>query len=272
MTLVADPLIPPVYQEEPHGFRSMPPTKQMLKAGALDFSTTPDPTWGSLSPSYEAEVLDLCNEHRRSIGVGLLEMGVALADCAAWKALHMAHYQYMSHDDPAPPIDRSTGQRFTDFRIIGTWGENIAYGYANPRAVVNGWLASPGHKANIERANFKYLGNGAAKGNGPWYWAQCFSSMDTPSLPPDPKPDPTHKLRFDDRHAIGIYWDADIFTGAKIVQLYVWAGSNWSKVRDVPNNGNTYVTYPLAFTGSGKVKVTDSIVSVEGSFTVRAFS
>ena len=53
-----------------------------------------------------------------------------------------------------------------------TAGENIAMGYATPQAVVNGWMNSPGHRANILNASFTRIGVGyVADGN---HWTQMF--------------------------------------------------------------------------------------------------
>jgi uncharacterized protein YkwD len=53
-------------------------------------------------------------------------------------------------------------------------GENVAYGYPNGRSVVNdGWMRSPGHRANILNPDFRLMGIGARKGHdGRWYVAQ----------------------------------------------------------------------------------------------------
>jgi uncharacterized protein YkwD len=53
-----------------------------------------------------------------------------------------------------------------------TAGENIAYGYTTPQAVVNGWMNSSGHRANILSASYTQIGVGyVAQGN---YWTQMF--------------------------------------------------------------------------------------------------
>jgi len=51
-------------------------------------------------------------------------------------------------------------------------GENIAYGQRTPQAVVNAWMNSSGHRANILNANYTQIGVGyVADGN---YWTQMF--------------------------------------------------------------------------------------------------
>ena len=86
----------------------------------------------------------------------------------------MSYYDYFSHDDPQSPT-RSWDQRIRDCGYEGGAGENIAYGYRTPQEVFQGWLNSPGHRKNIENANYRVLGVGAAVGdNGRIYWVQNF--------------------------------------------------------------------------------------------------
>jgi len=92
----------------------------------------------------------------------------------------------MQHDDPAPPVARTVADRLEacgyPSRTTG-WGENIAYGYSTAASVVNAWLNSAGHKANIENASFRSTGVGAAaSASGVIYWSQEFGTyVDTTS-------------------------------------------------------------------------------------------
>ena len=51
-------------------------------------------------------------------------------------------------------------------------GENIACGYGTPAAVVNGWMNSSGHRANILNASYTQIGVGYYAGGN--YWTQMF--------------------------------------------------------------------------------------------------
>ena len=84
----------------------------------------------------------------------------------------MAAYGYMDHNDPAPDA-RTAAERVAacGYPLV-EWGENIATGYATAQAVVDAWLASPEHRANIERPEFRATGVGAA--GAPVYWSQTF--------------------------------------------------------------------------------------------------
>ena len=71
--------------------------------------------------------------------------------------------------DHAGSDGSSTGSRLTRRGYTWTtWGENIASGYLNEETVVNGWMASPGHCANIMNPAFTEMGV-ARVGN---YWTQ----------------------------------------------------------------------------------------------------
>ena len=77
---------------------------------------------------------------------------------------------YFSHTSPTygSPFDMMKSFGIT-YRAAG---ENIAYGYRTPQAVVNGWMNSSGHRANILNARFTQIGVGyVAAGN---YWTQMF--------------------------------------------------------------------------------------------------
>lgn len=78
---------------------------------------------------------------------------------------------YFSHTSP------TYGDPFQMMRAFGisyrTAGENIAYGYSTPQAVVDGWMASSGHRANILNSSYTRIGVGhVSSGN---YWTQWFA-------------------------------------------------------------------------------------------------
>jgi hypothetical protein len=129
------------------------------------------------------------------MGLVALKVSPTLTNAATWKALHMARYAYMTHEDPAPPIARTVPDRLEacgyPSRTTG-WGENIAYGYATASSVVQAWLNSAGHRANIENASYRSTGVGAAtNASGVVYWSQEFGTYDdsgTGGTPGPPAP------------------------------------------------------------------------------------
>jgi uncharacterized protein YkwD len=78
----------------------------------------------------------------------------------------------MSHtgSDGSSPGDRITRAGYT----WSAYGENVAYGYATPEQVMNGWMNSPGHRANILNCSFKEIGVGLAQPGS--YWTQDFGT------------------------------------------------------------------------------------------------
>jgi hypothetical protein len=138
--------------------------------------------WPASRADLAQQVVSLVNSHRQQLGLTTLKVSPTLTSSAVWKSQHMAQYGYMQHDDPAPPVARTVQQRLDACGYPGDttgWGENIAYGYQTPDAVMNAWLNSPGHKANIENASYRTIGVGAAVAtNGYTYWTQDFGTYD----------------------------------------------------------------------------------------------
>jgi uncharacterized protein YkwD len=151
--------------------------------------------WGTPRQSLAPAVLGLVNARRSTLGLSPLRSSPTLTNAALWKARHMAKYGYFGHDDPAPPIARSPFQRIAACGYPGAQvGENIALGYRTPESVMQAWLLSPGHRANIETSNWTVLGVGVAQSaTGVLYWVQDFGSTDDSQVPanrlPIPQPD-----------------------------------------------------------------------------------
>jgi uncharacterized protein YkwD len=136
----------------------------------------PAAAWGMNRADLARQVVDLVNEHRAAKGLGRLAVSAPLTASAEWKSLHMAGAGYFAHDDPAP-FSRSALERTRDCGYRGgAWAENIAYGYPSPRAVLSGWIASPGHRANLERPGHTAIGVGVASRSGRLYWTQTFGN------------------------------------------------------------------------------------------------
>ncbi len=122
--------------------------------------------------SFEMQVLNLCNAERAKYGLAPLTWDAAnLAPGAAVRAQEIT--VVFSHTRP-------DGSRcFTAIRNPGWVGENIAAGQATPEEVVNAWMNSPGHRANILNGRATKLGVGYVYVPGDMYghyWVQMFSS------------------------------------------------------------------------------------------------
>ncbi len=128
------------------------------------------PTTDSAVLQYEKEVVRLVNEIRAENGLQALTYDWELSRVARYKSQDMKDAGYFSHTSP------TYGSPFQMIRNFGitykSAGENIAKGYTTPQAVVNGWMNSSGHRANILNASFNRIGVGyVADGH---YWTQMF--------------------------------------------------------------------------------------------------
>ncbi|MDX2678369.1 CAP domain-containing protein [Streptomyces sp. NY05-11A] len=119
-----------------------------------------------------ARVVELVNAERSKVGCSALTLNTTLSKVAQAHSEDMALHQNMSHfgSDGSSPGDRITSAGYT----WSAYGENVAYGYASPEQVMAGWMASPGHKANILNCTFKEIGVGLAQPNS--YWTQDFGT------------------------------------------------------------------------------------------------
>ena len=154
----------------------------------------PGGDWPAASPDMAADVVARVNAHRAGRGLAPLTVSPTLTAAAEWKARHMARYGYMAHDDPAPPVQRSPFERMQacGYPEQALAGENVAAGYDSPASVMEGWLGSSGHRANIERAEFRAIGVGVARAaGGSLYWTQDFGSVADAAAPPPAAPAPT---------------------------------------------------------------------------------
>lgn len=133
---------------------------QVINIPSLDTSVT----------SYEKEVVRLVNEIRRENGLNPLTEDWELSRVARYKSQDMLDNKYFSHTSPV------YGSPFTMIKNFGlsyrSAAENIAKGQSTPKAVVNAWMNSSGHRANILNASYKKIGVGYVK-NG-HYWTQMF--------------------------------------------------------------------------------------------------
>ncbi|MED3764544.1 CAP domain-containing protein [Ureibacillus sp. FSL K6-8385] len=119
---------------------------------------------------FERQVVELTNAERAKAGLKPLEMYSPLMAAAKVKSQDMANLGYFSHTSP------TYGSPFDQMRAAGIQfraaGENIAQGQRTPEQVVNAWMNSPGHRANILNPNYTHIGVGFAE-NG-YYWTQQF--------------------------------------------------------------------------------------------------
>ncbi len=128
------------------------------------------PTTDSSVLAYEQEVIRLVNEIRAENGLKPLTYNWELGRVARYKSQDMHDNRYFSHTSP---VYGSPFQMMKSFGITyRSAAENIAKGQRTPEAVVNAWMNSSGHRANILNASFTQIGVGyVADGH---YWTQMF--------------------------------------------------------------------------------------------------
>lgn len=133
----------------------------------------PDTNTGA-STSIEMEVVRLVNIERQKEGLAPLTYSEELSKVARIKSQDMANNKYFSHNSP------TYGDPFTMMKSFGiqykTAGENIAKGYSSAQSVMNGWMNSSGHRANILNPSFGKIGVGYVNINGTTYWTQMFTN------------------------------------------------------------------------------------------------
>lgn len=124
--------------------------------------------------SMTSQVLNLVNSERAAQGLMALQKDSRLAALAQQKAEDMAKNQYFSHTSP------TYGSAFDMLKAAGysykTAGENIAMGQKSAASVMDGWMHSSGHRANILHTSYEKIGVGyAVSADGMPYWVQIFA-------------------------------------------------------------------------------------------------
>ncbi|WP_329123456.1 CAP domain-containing protein [Streptomyces sp. NBC_01465] len=160
---------------------SAPPSKvsSAPSAPTRSASATPSPTKTAAKSAVplgkeaaaQAAVLSLVNKERATAGCSPVTANGPLAALATAFSEDMAARNFFDHTDPdgKSPWDRADAAG-----VSGLGGENIARGQADAEAVMDAWMNSPGHRANILNCDYKTLGVGVHFGSGGPWWTQDF--------------------------------------------------------------------------------------------------
>ena len=152
-----DPGVPPQQPEQPPANDSPAPE-------------TPDDS--DPQGDFAAQVAALVNAARAEYGLSALTVDAKVQQAAQVRARESA--QSFSH---TRPDGSSFSTALTEAGVSYTRsGENIAYGQSTPQQVVQAWMDSAGHRANILDTGFTHIGVGYAVVNGTAYWAQLFTA------------------------------------------------------------------------------------------------
>jgi uncharacterized protein YkwD len=173
------------------GVIGTPPEKPDPTSPSLQYSGC----GGEIVPAYNAEyedrVIELVNQERTSRGLTPLVRSAGLTNAARYHAADMSQDNYFGHDT----MDREGGQLVMrcyyweriDNYYSGVNDENAAAGYYSPEAVMDAWMNSGPHRANILNPDSRAIGVGFYQGEDYLpYWIQDFgtqiNSSKTPTL------------------------------------------------------------------------------------------
>jgi uncharacterized protein YkwD len=129
----------------------------------------------SNSDTFDQKILNLVNQERAKVGADPLKINAQLDQAADLHTQDQANLNTSSHtgSNGSGMVDRiqDTGYEYS------TIGENVAAGYVDAEAVVDGWMGSDDHRANILNPSFEDLGVGySVSDDGTAYWTQDFGA------------------------------------------------------------------------------------------------
>ncbi|WP_028391441.1 CAP domain-containing protein [Bacillus cihuensis] len=158
---VAQPVEKPVQAPTAPTQTQTPPAQKPTNSGT--------PTSSTIS-QFEKEVVELTNAERAKNGLKALTIDTELSKVARAKSQDMKDRNYFDHTSP------TYGSPFDMMKQFGisysSAGENIAKGQTTPQQVVQAWMNSEGHRANILNASYTHIGVGYVQAGN--YWTQMF--------------------------------------------------------------------------------------------------
>ncbi|MFF5536500.1 sigma-70 family RNA polymerase sigma factor [Streptomyces cinerochromogenes] len=169
----------PSHSKKPHASKSPRPAR--TSSTPKPRPSTPATPRVSRAPQAQpaptgtvAQVVALVNKERAAAGCGPVTEDAQLDRAAQGHSDDMAARGFFDHTNPDGdgPGERITaaGYRWS------TYGENIARGQQTPQDVMDSWMNSPGHRANILNCSFKNIGVGVHNGSGGPWWTQAFGA------------------------------------------------------------------------------------------------
>lgn len=108
-------------------------------------------------------IVDLTNDEREDLAVAPLARNVTLDEAARLKAEHMAQNQYFAHHSP-DGVSPWYWFSQVGYNYLHA-GENLAIHFSDSGEVVDAWMDSPSHRANIANGSYQEIGVGTARGN-----------------------------------------------------------------------------------------------------------
>ena len=134
-----------------------------------DFNNETISTYVPPTKSIEIEILELINNYRITNGLS------ALNDMSTIKAQAFGHTDYMIENDEVSHANfYQRRQNLVNQAGAQAVAENVAYAFSSAESVVNAWLNSEGHKANIEGDFTDFDISAELDENGKWYYTNIF--------------------------------------------------------------------------------------------------
>lgn len=137
----------------------------LLSCVALTASPAPAAT--PSETKYGNKIFSVVNDYRADHDLAKLKRNKCLNRFAAKQAQAMANQQRLFHQD----LDK-----IANACDMGYVGENVAYGPFTAKVMVQQWLQSPQHRANIVKRQYRLTGVAARRGGDYWWAAQVFGT------------------------------------------------------------------------------------------------
>jgi uncharacterized protein YkwD len=156
-------------------------TSYRLSLESVQQTTQPSGITTSSGSDFVSRVVDLTNAFRSKNGLAPLKVNSKLAAVAQAYSQTLATQDFMAHQglDGTQPWDRMTAGGYKWSRAA----ENIAAGQQTPEEVMQSWIDSPGHRANLLDPKLKdigvgyyFLANDTGNVNYNSYWTQDFGA------------------------------------------------------------------------------------------------
>ncbi|RHZ77717.1 hypothetical protein Glove_174g42 [Diversispora epigaea] len=139
--------------------------------------------------AFDANLIcKLVNDQRAKQGIAPVQLDQRLTNAIKVQVDYCVSTNQLTHDNPAGPL----GNRITAAGYAwSTCGENLASGFSTEEAVMNAWMNSAGHRANIMNKSFKHIGVWRSKDT----WGQDFGALlnNGPAVPVSGSPTTTPK-------------------------------------------------------------------------------
>ena len=138
-------------------------------------SPPPTPVASGRYGATVSRIFELINAQRRHQGLPALVYNAQLDQMATIQAQNMAHFQKMAHVIPEASLSTMTDRARYVAYPFGRLAENVALGFPDAESVVQGWMTSRGHRANILNSDVLETGIAIARSSaGGLYYCQVF--------------------------------------------------------------------------------------------------